>query len=251
MTEDLFTPSGSLSDIRLPKILQIMWQKEKTGVLNLFRNDLNKSIYFKNGEIVFATSFYPDDRLGEVLLKTGKIHYKEYERSVELLKKTGKRQGTILVEEGLIAPKDLFEGVISQVKEITLGLFTWIAGEYKFMEGPLPTEEVITLNISTGDVILEGIQRIRDWTRILKELPSPNANIETSEDLPRLSKEIQLTPAMQGLIQLADEKRTLYQILIDSDMNSLECAQVLYYLLTIQVLKAVNPASLETSPIEG
>lgn len=245
MAENLFTPTGSLQDIRLPIILQTMWQEEKTGVLNLFRNDLNKSIYFKNGEIIFAVSLYPDDRLGEVLLKTGKIRYKEYERSVELLKKTGKRQGTILVEEGLIAPKDLFEGVILQVKEIILSLFTWINGEYKFKEGSLPSEEVITLNISTADLILEGIQRIREWNRLLKELPSQNAIIKTSGDLPRLSKEIELTPTLEELIQLADGERTLYQILIASNMNSLECAQFLYYLLTIQILIAVKPASPE------
>ena len=249
MSEDLFIPSGSLRDIRLPNILQTMWQKEKTGVLNLFRNDLNKSIYFQDGEMIFATSLYPDDRLGEVLLQAGKIRYKEYERSVVLLKKTGKRQGTILVEEDLISPKDLFEGVIFQVKEIILSLFTWIDGEYKFKEGPLPTEVVITLNISTADLILEGIKRIRDWTRLLKELPSPNVTIKTSEDLPRLSKALQLTPAMQGLIQLADGERTLYQLLIASDMNSLECAQVLYYLLTLQILKAVKSGSPEIPPL--
>jgi len=247
MTEDFFTPAGSLQDIRFPKILQTIWQKEKTGVLNLFRNDLNKSIYFKNGEIIFAVSLYPDDRLGEVLLKTGKIRYKEYEISVELLKRTGKRQGTILVEEGLIAPKDLFEGVILQVKEIVLSLFTWISGDYKFTEGSLPSEEVITLNIGTGDLILEGIKRIRDWTRLLKELPSPNAIIKTSGDLPRLSKEIQHSPAMQELIQLSDGERTLYQVLISSENNSLESAQLLYYLLTIQILIAVKPGSPEMS----
>ncbi|MFQ5579912.1 MAG: DUF4388 domain-containing protein [Nitrospiria bacterium] len=247
MVEDLFTPTGSLRDIRLPKILQIIWQKEKTGVLNLFRNDLNKSIYFKNGEIIFAISLYPDDRLGEVLLKTGKIRYQEYERSVELLKKTGKRQGTILVEEGLITPKELFEGVIYQVKEIILSLFTWIDGEYKFTEGPLPTEEVITLNISTADLILAGIQRIREWNRLLNELPSPNTVIKTSEILPRLSKEISFSPSLEGLIQLADGERTLYQILITSEMNSLECAQFLYYLLTLQVLEAVKSGTTEPS----
>ncbi|MFQ5950277.1 MAG: DUF4388 domain-containing protein, partial [Nitrospiria bacterium] len=241
-----FPSSGRLRNLRLPNILQIMWQEEKTGVLNLFRNDLNKSIYLQNGEMIFATSHYPDDRLGEVLLKAGKIRYKEYERSVELLKKTGKRQGTILVEEGFITPKDLFEGVIFQVKEIILSLFTWIDGEYKFKEGPLPTEEVITLDISTATLILEGIKRIRDWNRLLKDLPPPDSFIKASEDPPRLSKMIQRSPATQALIQLADGRKTLYDILIASDMHSLECAQVLYYLLTVHILKTVTPPASET-----
>src|SRR6266478_3694795 len=140
--------SGRLRDTKLPTLLRFLQRNKKTGILNIHRNDLDKSIYIKNGDIVFATSKYPDDRLGELLLKIGKITLDQYETSVRLLKQAGKRQGTILVEQGFIAPKNLFMAVTHQVKEIILSLFTWIDGDYLFQEGDLPGEEGITLRMS-------------------------------------------------------------------------------------------------------
>ena len=45
--------------------------------------------------------------------------------------KAGKRQGTILVENGAIRSRDLIEGVTEQVQEIVYSLFRWEDGEYE------------------------------------------------------------------------------------------------------------------------
>lgn len=237
--------SGRIREFRLPVLLQFLRRERKTGVLTLQRNDLNKSIYLRDGDIIFATSLYPDDRLGETFLKAGKISFKQYEVSADLLKKTGKRQGTILVEQGFISPKELFEGVILQVKEIILSLFTWIDGEYQFEEGPLPSEEVVTLHISTADLVFSGINRIKDWNRLIGELPPPDSVIRVADDPNNLFQKIDLSPLMQAVIQLADGQRTLYDILVASSMPSLECARVLYFLISVEILQPVLPVRSE------
>lgn len=237
MTEPSILPSGRIRDTRLPALLQLLRSEGKTGVLTLKRNDLNKSIYIKDGDIIFATSLYSDDRLGEMLLKAGKINFKQYEISVDLLKKTGKRQGTILVEQGFITPKDLFEGVVSQVREIVLSPFTWIEGEYQFVEGPLPSEEVITLNISTGDIILDGIKRIQDWNRLIRDLPPLDSVLHLSTDPRSLFQSVNLNEAERDLLRLATGERTLRDVLSESSMPSMGCARLLYFFITAGILK--------------
>lgn len=239
--------SGRLREYRLPALLQFLRRERKTGVLTLHRNDLNKSLYLQDGDIIFATSLYPDDRLGETLLKEGKINFKQYEVSVDLLKKTGKKQGTLLVEQGFISPKELFEGVVLQVKEIILGLFTWIDGEYEFEEGPLPSEEVVTLHISTADLIFSGISRIKDWNRLMGELPPPDRRVKVADDPANLFQKIDLSPSMRSILQLADGSRTLYDILVASPLPSLESARILYFLTSIEMLQVVVPAAPEPS----
>lgn len=250
MSNRTLPSSGRIRAYRLPALLQFLRRERKTGVLTLQRNDLNKSIYLQDGDIIFATSLYPDDRLGETFLKAGKISFKQYEVSVDLLKKTGKRQGTILVEQGFISPKELFEGVILQVKEIILSLFTWIDGDYEFKEGPLPSEEVVTLHISTADLIFSGINRIKDWNRLIGELPSPDSVIRVADDPNNLFQKIDLSPSMQAVIQLADGQRTLYDILVTSSMPSLECARILYFLLSVEMLQLVLPAGSEQPAVQ-
>ncbi|MEK7870872.1 MAG: DUF4388 domain-containing protein, partial [Nitrospirota bacterium] len=73
--------SGRLKDNDLIAVLRYLNRNKKIGVLNLNRNDQNKSIYLKDGEVIYAISKYIDDRLGEMLLKLGKITLDQYERS--------------------------------------------------------------------------------------------------------------------------------------------------------------------------
>lgn len=230
-------PCGRIRDTRLPVLLQLLRSERKTGALTLKRNDLNKSIYIREGDIIFATSLYPDDRLGEMLLKARKINFKQYEISVDLLKKTGKRQGTILVEQGSISPKDLFEGVVSQVREIVLSLFTWVDGDYEFIEGPLPSEEVITIQISTGDIILDGIKRIQDWNRLIRDLPPLESVLHLSSDPRTLFQSVNLNTAERDLLRLVNGERTLRHILSEASMPSMDCARVLYFFITAGILQ--------------
>ncbi|HEY5594696.1 MAG TPA: DUF4388 domain-containing protein, partial [Nitrospiria bacterium] len=163
--------SGRLRDQRLPKILTHLQRQKKTGVLVVRRNDQHKAIFIKDGDTVFAASKYQDDWLGEVLLKAGKITLGQYEKASEVTRSTQKRFGTVLVEHRVLTAKDLFWAVTHQVKEIILSLFTWLDGEYQFEEGPLPAQEIITLKMSTANLILDGIRRINDFVRLRNELP--------------------------------------------------------------------------------
>ncbi|HLF87013.1 MAG TPA: DUF4388 domain-containing protein, partial [Nitrospiria bacterium] len=56
--------SGRLKDNDLIAVLRYLNKNKKTGTLNLRRNDQDRSIYMKEGEIIFAMSRYIDDRLG-------------------------------------------------------------------------------------------------------------------------------------------------------------------------------------------
>jgi hypothetical protein len=155
----------SLQEVSLPAFLRPLVRQKRTGVLRMTRGAITKTVYLSEGRLIFATSADPDDRLGERLLVKGLISYRNYEDSVRALR-AGKRQGTILVENGAIRSKDLIAGVTEQVQEIIYSLFAWEEGECEFVEGSLPSREVIVLRMSTGDLILEGIRRIHSWSRI-------------------------------------------------------------------------------------
>ena len=95
---------------------------------------------------MFASSNLPNDRLGEILLREGKITVEEYEASIKAITK-GKRQGKVLVEMGALSPKDLWEGVQFQVQEIVYSIFQWDEGQFHFEESTLPEKERITVDL--------------------------------------------------------------------------------------------------------
>lgn len=161
--------NGRLEGLSVPDLLWNLCRRRSTGVLHLTSSGLTKKVYIDAGRIVFALSGDPNDRLGDLLLREGQITLDQFEAAFVKLS-SGKRLGTLLVDAGHLSPENLVRGVVSQVKAIVLGLFPLEEGEYAFVEGPLPTEEVITLGMRTGEILLQGIRQIRSFTRIRKSV---------------------------------------------------------------------------------
>ncbi|MEK6577243.1 MAG: DUF4388 domain-containing protein, partial [Nitrospirota bacterium] len=204
--------SGRLKDNDLVAVLRYLNRNKKTGTLNLRRNDQDRSIYLKAGEIIFAMSRYIDDRLGEMLLKLGRITLDQYERSVEELKKGDKRQGTILVELGYMSPGDLVWSVKYHAKEIIVSTFSWIDGQYEFTEGNPRTEEVITIHMGMANLILEGIKRINDWTRLWNELPPIDTTLQITGNPLNLFQDIDLEDREREIITKINGERSIRDI---------------------------------------
>src|SRR5258708_36268124 len=88
---------GQLTQLPLPDILEQLRLSRGTGILSLVSGGARKAIYVKDGRVVFGSSNLPNDRLGEVLIRGGKITVGECETSIKAIS-TGRRQGNVLVE---------------------------------------------------------------------------------------------------------------------------------------------------------
>jgi len=156
--------SGNIKSTPLSDILEDLRQRKATGTLTLRRGNVEKSIHVKDGQIIFATSTEARDRLGESLVRAGKISKQNFEHALQLYKKHGglKKMGAILVESGMVPPKELFSGLKIQVKDIIFSLFLWPDGNYLF-DARLPSD-VIQLQINFSELITELIAKMRKDT---------------------------------------------------------------------------------------
>ncbi len=142
-------------------VLEQLRQRKATGTMTVSSGDAKKCIFIKSGQVVFATSTSNHDRLGEILVRTGKLKRENLDYATQLYKKNAglKKLGAILVENGLIASKDLFGGLKAQVKEILFSLILLDQGDYQF-EDCFPSD-IIHLQFNFQDLIAEIIQRIK------------------------------------------------------------------------------------------
>src|SRR5262245_15593284 len=150
---------GQVSDLPIAEVLQHLRLSRASGILSLISGGARKALYVKEGRVVFASSNLPNDRLGEILIREGKITVEEYDTSIKAISK-GKRQGKVLVEMGALRPKDLWEGVQFQVKEVVFSIFMWEEGQFHFEESTLPDKEKITVDLDVTNLILEGVRRV-------------------------------------------------------------------------------------------
>lgn len=242
--------TGNIKNISLPKILAYLNRYRKTGTLVIKTLAFTKKGYLLKGDAIFASSTYEDDRLGEMLIKAGKITMEQYDKSVEILKKTGKRQGAILIELGYLTPKDLFWGVKYQVKEIIYSLFLLEDAEYEFIEGEIPTHEIITLKMSMGNLIYEGVKRIDNWTRIKNEMPDINIVLKLSSDPVTLFQDVELSPQDRKMLSMVDRTKTIKELIDSAWIGSFEGMKILYVLWSIGVVEEKKKALEKVEEVE-
>ena len=151
----------------LPDLLLAISRSGKTGRLSFSNPEGDKTIYVKEGKIVFAESSSDDDGLGQYLLRHGQVSLDDYTR-VSKLVTPGKRLGALLVAEEVLEPKDLVPAVVGQVRAIILGLFRRAESWYGFKEEELSRKESITLDMPVWQLVLDGVQLVDSWRRISK-----------------------------------------------------------------------------------
>lgn len=227
---------GILSSATFPALLYSILKRTDTGVLTLTGEACEKTIYVQDGRPIFATSNDRDDRLGQVLFKNGQVSLDGLMDAVEVSVKSGKRLGTVLVEQGLIQPHELVEGVRVQVRAIVHSLFQWTRGRYRYTPGPLPTEEVITLKLSPGDLILEGIRAIDSWGRIWEAVGPLEATYRTTDRLEALVKDMTLSLEEWSLLSHCDQPVPLKELCRLSPMADFEICRFLWAAQTLGIV---------------
>jgi hypothetical protein len=229
---------GNVNDYSIPRIMIDLYKGKKTGILLVTAPSFTKRVFLDKGNAVFASSTHEDERLGEMMVKAGKITLEQYNRSVEILRETGKRQGAILVEQGYMAPPDIAWGVKYQVKEIIYSLFKLEDAEYAFEEGDAPSGEMITLRMSMGNLIYEGIKRISSITRIMGEVEGMDSVVGLNENPVSLFNHILITHKDKTLLSKVNGERTIRQLVDETSSGSFENLKSMFFFLVSGIVEA-------------
>ena len=228
---------GRLEGISVPDLLCGLSRTGKTGVLSVTHDETTKRVYIDRGNIVFATSSDPDDRLGETLLCEDLITLDQLERAASR-RGTGKRLGTILVEIAAITPQDLVNGVMQQVKAIIVSLFPVENGDYRFDSGDLPTDELITVNMKMEELLLHGIRQVRSFSRVRRSVGPPRTRYRLTDQWEQISDGLGLNEAERTLLRHLDASgRTVDELCNEVFLSNFEVYQSLW---AFKVLGAIQ-----------
>ncbi|MEF9475939.1 MAG: DUF4388 domain-containing protein [Candidatus Mariimomonas ferrooxydans] len=148
----------NLKNFSLYQVLAYLNEQKKTGILTVEDGDVKKGVFIEDGDVIFASSNKEEDRLGRMLVKSGKITSEQAAESLRLMRQTGKRQGISLVELGHITPKDLFCELTNHVKAIIFSLFLIEEGTFSFLK-ITPSPEFVKLKINMESLICEGMDK--------------------------------------------------------------------------------------------
>jgi len=233
-------PQGSLAQHDFPILVQGVYERAWTGVLSLTAAGITKKVVVQGGRLVFASSSSRDERLGGLKLRRGRITLRQLANASQALV-PGKRLGTALVEQGAITPKDLVRSVVEHTQEIIYGAFQWTEGQYRHDEGG-DTREAIKLNLSTPDVIMEGIRRIDSWTRIERAVGSLATRYERAADHEEKLRGASLAAEKLALVTDLAGPRTLEEICDTSTLPDFEVCRTVWALHVMGAVQRLDAA---------
>ncbi len=232
--------SGDIGQMTVPWFFQSLRAGSKTGtavfeyIQEQTAANVVKKVYFSKGDITFASSNLEADRLGDRLLQAGKLTRAQFDASTEIIKKTGKKQGAILVELGFIKPQELVGTVKEQVRNILESIFLVRNGTYRFAEGPLPLADIIPLQISTGNVILDCVNAL-PWESVRRSLPSPESVIRPATDPQTLFQDAQLNADQKAVLALIDGRRRIEEVCSLSGVGDFNALRTIHLLLALRM----------------
>lgn len=239
MVSDEFVFRGDLESDSLPEIFATIHRHGVPGVLECRAGDVEKSVYFATGDIIFATSTDREESLGESLLRDNLITADQLRLSSDELRRTpGRRHGTVLVQMGFLEPHELGSAVRRQVQSIVWSLFAWTRGAVTFRVGTFRDDEVYKIKIPTPRAILEGCRFLGDPKGVTARLGGRGCLLQPLRTPPHLNR-LELEDDERTLLNLVDGSRTLYQLCEAGPLNPGVNARILY---AFQALKLIGPA---------
>lgn len=145
--------------------LKDIFFQRKRGQLIYRSGNIQKYLFFHNENLVFAKTNQPQELLGEILYRLGKITEETYSR-IDRYIEPKKRLGEVLVKNGLLSEKDLLEGLNYQMREIPLNVFPDFDGEFEFQQREDFADQDFETKINIPLLIEDGIRRMKYDTAI-------------------------------------------------------------------------------------
>jgi hypothetical protein len=166
---------GTIKDFALPDIFQLIGIQRKTGILTLENGEDAVTLKFLDGQVVGADNKTGtlEERLGELLVRTGRITQPQLEDALRLQQNTLQRLGHILVRTQRISEEDLVEALRVQSSQIIYRLFRWREGTYHFTKvEDLDYDQNHFIPISSETILMEGARMIDEWPLIERRIRS-------------------------------------------------------------------------------
>jgi hypothetical protein len=245
---------GNLRDFSLPDVFQLVTFSRKTGVLRILREDAAQgSVWFREGEVFFASSNWHSDPLGERLVTAQRITGQALVKALGIRSgepADGRRLGQILVDEGYITEKVLATFVQEQIQDTIFDLMRWDDGDFDFESMPDVVDEDIGLTVSIENVVMEGSRRLDEWSRIKKKIPSTSVVFKMATAPGEGTFEISLKPMEWQLLLLIDGTRTIADLATETARTDFEVSRIIYGLFSAGLLEFATDVEIKRNRAE-
>jgi outer membrane protein assembly factor BamB len=225
---------GDLSTIGLAEVFQMISMSQKEGTLVVQDADSRKAIYFgSTGVKLVSIGKRKGLRLGDILVRAGKISEDSLSEALENSKIQRRMLGEVLVESGYVTEAEIQQIVREQIEEEIYDLFLWKRANFEFIEGPAsdtlkdPDAPVTKLSFDVNGLLLEAVRRADEWTVINQKLPSVDSIFTWTGPQARPEEDEMSTDSAKRVYRFVDGQTAVAEIVENAGVPKFEACKVL------------------------
>jgi outer membrane protein assembly factor BamB/tetratricopeptide (TPR) repeat protein len=171
---------GQIEEMGLGACIQTLSLNRYRGTLRIESDEAGSQFFFiSEGEIVLVRQVQRDPvRLGDLLVRAGKVTHVQLDEALRNQKKDGKRLGEVLCDMGLITQEDIDKVIKGKFEDEFLDLFLLDRGRFEFIFGLTPEalfapeEKLERVTLNTSGLMLEAMRRLDEWQDMIKSIGS-------------------------------------------------------------------------------
>lgn len=236
---------GSLEGFGIADLFSLLTMNRQNGLLLLLAGAIEKSLTFRRGEIVGASSNLPHERIGQVLYRTGKLTREALAGAeADAARVPGKRFGRLLLEGKRLDLETLHWGLRYQAEEIAYSIFRLERGSFLLFEGDVTAGAEIPFAIDTQGVLMESYQRIDELSRIGKRVRDGAAVFRRTGKPPGAGTDERLRHGL-GLI---DGRRPVAEIVRATGWGEFATLKALYEMVEEGLIEQAEAPARDVEP---
>jgi tetratricopeptide (TPR) repeat protein len=231
--------SGRLEETPYPILLLAMALSERSGVLQLQRNQLQKSVVFDDGSPVECRSNIATEMLGRYLVSNGKVSEYQCHAAFSVATSRGVPLGEILTERKLISSTELYRALQQNLGRKLLEPFSWKNGTWELSGAVPPIGSA--LRVRVPQLLVTGILKVEPQESADAAVSQAYGKYLSLSDSPLFGLDhLRPTPDQNKVLDAA-RKGTAFDELRDSaGIDTDDLHRILYALLLLGILTVTD-----------
>lgn len=236
---------GEIGEIDLIERLVELGGEHFTGAIRFESDGIIKIVYFKEGDVLSASTNDRTDAIDEILQRANKVT-REHVKQALAKRKESETLGDALLGLGFITRKELTWARRVQVIGILRSIIGWKTGSYTIVADYLPKREEGTL-FSLSQIIVELVVTDNDRSKSEQAMESGNAVFEKAANFDDAFRRLGLNEDAEQIAAQIDGISTAAEV---AGRSGKEVFNVYKLLEALRLLRLVNRAGKPTAEHE-
>ena len=232
----LRTRSGSLVDTPYPALLLALAVRERTAVLRLRRNQLEKTVIVDAGAPVDCRSNIATETLGRFLASQGRLSEQDYHSTLSQSTARGIPLGEILTERKLLAPSELYRALQQNLGRKLLEPFSWKSGTWDISYDVPAIDSA--LRVKVPQLIVTGIVKVEAQESADEAVAAAEGRYLALASDPLFPLEdVRLTNEQRQIVDSARRGTAMADIRATSGLDDDDLNRIVYALLLLGLVE--------------